>query len=888
VESPDKPRFAHLASLFDELVELEPEARRARLEELSRADPGTAREIAALLDADATPSGILDASGPGVAEEMIAAAPGETAEAQDLADRRLGSWRLLRQIGRGGMGEVWLAERGDGAFDQQVAVKILRSGLDTGEVARRFLRERQLLARLQHPNIARLLDAGITTLGRPYFVMEYVEGLPITAFAEARRLPLTERVRLIVTCCEAVEVAHRQLVVHRDLKPSNILVTSAGELKLLDFGIAKSLASEREGEESLTRLESRVLTPDYAAPEQVLGEPVTTATDVFGLGTVLYELLVGVRPYQRDTSGSLPELVRAMEDETIEAPSDAVLRAPEPAQNGAPARSPAERRALAKRLRGDLDTIVLKALAREPERRYPSAAALREDLKRYLASRPVKARPESLTYRSARFVARHRGSVAAGAALSLALIGGVASTVWQARRAERQAVVASEEARRAQQAQRFLASLFEQADPERTKGEKLTARDILDRGAERLDKELANEPALHAEMASLIGQVYRQLSLLPQAQALLERAVRLQRAARVPPAQLAESLRRLGLVHHTAGRYEPAEPLLREALELLEREGNALRAASVLNDLTNLKRATGHPAEARELIERSIALRRANGEAESPSTAKALNNLGLVLWRLGKPSEAIAAFEQALALHTRNEGEKSPLVGTTLDNLGQLYSETGDHERARRSSERAVAILESVFGAEHAAVATAHNTLAQIRSKAGDKEAARQSWEKAVRIYEKTLGPEHPHLAFPLRGLGGQLWRAGKPREALPYYERALAVRRKAYQGDHLEVAQALMDVGRLRWDLREMANAEQLHRQSVAMFRRLLPADSPRLAAQLHNLASFLADRPGHGDESLSLAEETLGIRRAQLPAGDALIAESEKFVARLRGGSR
>jgi serine/threonine-protein kinase len=418
-------RWARLSSEFERLCDLPPDERARQLAALSAVDAAFAAEVSAMLAADARTGGALAGSA-----LALAAPPADesTADGAVRIGARLGAWRLIERLGAGGMGEVWVAERADGTFEQRVAMKLLKRGLETDALLARFALERRILARLTHPGIARLLDAGSSGDGRPYFVLERVEGRPITVWADERKLPVAARLRLMLQVADAVDFAHRNLVVHRDLKPSNVFVTDAGEVKLLDFGVAKIL--ETEGDGAKTELEGRALTPQYAAPEQLRGEPVTTATDVYALGVMLYELLTGRLPHQRRRA-SLAELAAQVEHETVERPSSAARRGEAGAGPGA------DRERVARELAGDLDTLALKALAREPERRYPSAAALTDDLRRYLDGRPIAARPDTVGYRLGKLVRRHRLAFAAAAAALLALVAGLAAALWQADRATR-------------------------------------------------------------------------------------------------------------------------------------------------------------------------------------------------------------------------------------------------------------------------------------------------------------------------------------------------------------------------------------------------------------------------------------------------------------------
>ncbi|MGH7527388.1 MAG: serine/threonine-protein kinase, partial [Gemmatimonadales bacterium] len=496
-------------------------------------------------------------------------------ESGSVAGGRLGPYRLVRELGRGGMGAVYLAERDDEQYDRRVAIKVVPAGLLSGGLRMRFLLERRILASLEHPNIARLYDAGVGEDGTPYFVMEYVEGRPIDLHCDEGRLPIRARLALFDQCCDAVQFAHRNLVVHRDLKPGNILVSNDGVVKLLDFGIAKLLRTEVDGGTTLTGLGGfQPLTPEYASPEQLRAEPVSTATDVYALGVLLFELLAGCWPYHpRDRSVLSYE--RAVLEQDPDRPSAAITRTPDdPAVGERRSTTPA---GLRRQLRGDLDNIVLTALRKEPERRYPSVQHLRDDVRHYLESRPVSARPATWGYRTRRFVRRNRVGVAAAAVVVGALIAGLAGTAWQAR-------AASREARRADQVRQFVVELFQVSDPDRAKGDTITARALLDRGAERLDTELAAEPELRAEMLAVLGGIYQKLGVYDRARPLLEEALAV-RGARLGPRHLdaARSAADLASLLYEQGQYPRAEKLTRSALavqrELLGPEDTLVAAS---------------------------------------------------------------------------------------------------------------------------------------------------------------------------------------------------------------------------------------------------------------------------------------------------------------------
>jgi serine/threonine protein kinase/Tfp pilus assembly protein PilF len=786
----------------------------------------------------------------------------------DLSGTIVGVYRLIERLGRGGMGEVYLGERADGRFEQRVAVKLVKRGMDSGEILRRFARERRILARLEHPGIAHLFDAGEAADGRPYFVMERVHGEKFTDYCRSQDLPLEDRLRLVAACCDAVDAAHRSLVVHRDLKPSNILVTPGGQVKLLDFGIAK-LLGEDEAETHFTRDGGRVLTASYAAPEQILGGDVTMATDVFGLGVVLYEILTGALPYDRRTSTPY-ELAVRVAHETAERPSIVARRAALASGQGIKG----ER--WGRRLLGDLDTITMKALAHEPERRYVSAAALAEDLRRYLSSRPVEARPDSRGYRLHKFVMRHRLGVAAAGAIAAAVLGALIVSLVETAAARRQA-------ERAAAAQAFLTSLFEQIDPDRYVGSAPTVREILERGSQRIDRDLAGQPELRADMEALLGQVFDQLALPKQGEAEWRRALATRQALfGSRDARTVKVRKGLAISIARQARYAEADPLFEQLLEQEQALGDQRELGSVLLNYGNLKRLTGDFATSEKLLQRSIDLLESTGDSARRSLAGALNNLGLVYWRQGRGREAITVLERALAIHEKNQGPQSTLVAMVKVNLSNVYRDLGDLETAERYGQAALALGEAAYPPNHPSIATILQSLGQIAERRGDRDKARALYEHCIAISESSQ-PNDPALAYALRHLAALLQEEGETKEAVRLYEHALAVRRKAFGDRHRDVAESWYDVGRARLTVRDVSGAVEALRTSVDIFRAVLPADSPQLASGLFLLGDVLRLN-GHPREALAYLEETHAIWQRKPPKNPKDLTDLDVLLADVR----
>lgn len=636
----------------------------------------------------------------------------ETAgENEPPAGTQVGRYRLVREIGRGGMAVVYLAERADGQFEQQVALKLLKRGFDTDELVWRFDQERQILAAASHPGLARLLDAGMGPDSRPYLVLEYVEGRPIDRYCDEERLSIADRLRLVLQVARAVEAAHRSLVVHRDIKPNNILVTDDGHAKLLDFGIAKILdpADDTTVPLARTRTTTRLLTPAWASPEQVLGGPITTASDVYQLGLLLYVLLSGRFPYllAQGAAALAAQAIAAAQPARASAAAVGLTGGPPPGPPGAPPPDP-EAVALARgttpaRLRrelaGDLDTILLTALRKEPERRYRSVSLFAEDLQRFLAGRPVAARRDSTLYRAAKFLRRNAAAVTAVVTgIALVLMVALGYTHELARERDR----ASREAERASRIAAFLEDLFVAAAP--APDRQLTPRQMLDRGVERLDTELAAEraaePELRADLLLMVGDLYRQFALLDEARPLLEQALALRR--RAPGGDrlgLAAALHGLGRLESDAGRLDPARRHLQEALAIRRTAyayvyGGHPDIGRTLDALGAVLAAAGDFERARRHHQEALALLEAGLPSDDPEVGLAVRNLGLAYKQERLYGPALACFYRALAQLEAAEGPHHPHVAATLAEIAEIADalaaeKSEEAEQARAANEPA-------------------------------------------------------------------------------------------------------------------------------------------------------------------------------------------------------
>ncbi|MEM1177919.1 MAG: serine/threonine-protein kinase [Acidobacteriota bacterium] len=814
-------RWRRIEELFEQASGLEPPERGPVLDRECAGDDVLRGEVDEMLAVDLGQSWI----GTSVRRAVC------DVEADEPAPERIGPYRIAGEIGRGGLSTVFLGERDDDEYRMQVAIKLVRRGLDTADLLRRLRQERQILARLDHPRIARLLDGGSTADGRPYVVMERIEGVAIDEYCRGRGLGLRPRLRLFLAVCEAVAYAHRNLVIHRDIKPANILVTPDGQPKLLDFGIAKLLNPDEHDprDAAMTVPGLRLLTPEYASPEQVRGESLTTASDVYSLGALLYELLVDARPHRLeglDASG----LERVICERTPELPSVRARAASSPPV--APAR-----------LRGDLDVIVMAALRKEPDRRYPSVEQLADDIDRYLKDWPIRARPESRGYRLAKFVRRHRAAVAAAAALVVVLSAATVITARQAHIAKQQREHAEAQSARAEKVSEWMVDIFEVSDPSEARGNTITAREILDRAADRLADELADQPLDQASLAETMGRVYHGLGLYESAQDLFTTSLENRRTLwGESHSDVASSHDHLAEALYEQGQFQEALEHAGKALDIRRRtlgDENEHTLDSV-NDVAALRYMLGDRDEAEELLRKNLETRRRLLGDSHEAVASALDNLANVSMGVGKIEEAEDYFRQALDLRLRLHGEDHPaVVGTRADLAGLLHS-TGAVAEAEQLYRRVLTDQAELLGADHSEVATTSANLAALLGDRGREESdsdlvaeAETLLRRAIEIQRLRRGPESLHVSYPLIHLADLFRMRSDPGDldqAESLYLEALAIRRGILRDGHPGLASPLEGLARL-----------ELYR-----FTRAQPP-SPTLAARALELAeAALSARQG------------------------------------------
>jgi serine/threonine-protein kinase len=862
-------RWARVQEIFAAAVDLPEAERDAFVARECGEDAALRDEVRSLLDADTDEHSLLDAGAAKAAGELgILDEPSRTGQ-------RIGPWKLAEAIGRGGMGAVYLAERADGEFEQRVALKLIKRGMDSEEILGRFRGERQILARLDHPNIARFLDGGLTDDGLPWFTMEHVDGEPIDVYCDERSLSVDDRLDLFESVCRAVAYAQQNLVVHRDLKPSNILVTQDGSPKLLDFGIAKLLDDEGDGPPlapgagAMTRTGHRIMTPGYAAPEQVRGEAVTTATDVYALGVVLYELLTGQRPYAPadETPGALE---RAICETDPPKPSTAVSR-PGPAARPpsrdetttTPERAGSTRSArpaqLRRKLSGDLDNIVLMALRKEPERRYGSAQQLLEDVERYRTGRPVTARADTVGYRVQKFLRRNRAGVATAAGVTALVIALVVFYTGQLARERDRARLEAEKARSVAD---FLTGLFEVADPSESRGETITARELLQRGAVKIEDELQDQPAVRAQLMDVVGTVYLSLGLYADADSLLDRALEIRSGLSTEDSdELVESLQHLAQIRRTLGDFDSArenqERALAMALRLHGPEHESV--ADAYSYLGWIRADAGRTAEAEENIRKSLALwRKLRGE-EDRDTAAVLSQLALILNEQAKREEAEPIFRQAIELQRTLLGDHPDLT-VTLFNYSELLRQWDRLDDAEAVLREALEIDRRLYGDDHPDVAFDLVSLARIKKQRFQYAEAESLFRRVLEARKRYYGPEHPQVAASLSDVAGIAYSQGRPEEADSLWRAAVDMLLVTNGPDYPKLSEHYRDLGRVAQTRGRLDEAVEWHRNAVEQRRRLFGDRDPRVSETMLYLAKAVA-AAGDLDEAIRIQREALEV---------------------------
>ncbi len=835
-------RWQRIKQLFEEALEQDAGERFRFLAEACGEDGELRQEVQSLLEAQASDPDFIESPAE-FPSDLV-----ESVEDRGSSPRVVGPYRILQSLASGGMGDVFLAERADEAFQKQVAIKIAHAEwLDWDperrvDAQRRFQIERQALAELDHPHIAKLLDGGTTAAGTPFLVMDYVKGRPIDLYFADTQLSMRERLRLFCSVCEAVDYAHRHLIVHRDLKPSNILVTEEGVPKLLDFGIAKLLDGEPlRG--TMTRFQP--MTPRYASPEQVRGERVATASDVYSLGVILYEFLTGRSPYPLLDAAAPHQVAKWVCEHEPEKPSAVVARGrlvPRRAvgTDGAadltapPGSQPTTADRLRRMLAGDLDMIALKALRKEPARRYASAEQLAVDIRCYLEGKPVTARPDTLTYRTSKFIGRHVAALLGSALVTLGLVTATGVTAWHAHVARRERAAAEQANAESQEVTGFLENMLASVVPDRALGREITVREVLDDSAREMEGRFESQPLLEARLQTSLGKTYGALGRYGDAEHHLRRALELRRRS-LPAdhADMADSLNYLGSVLNLAGRYAEAEPLFSQAMEIFRKEGPANQA----------------------------------------KVAQVVNNLGQLRRNQGNDASAEVHYREALALRCQAPGEDSIDCAASLNNLASLLKERKNFAESEDHYRRALNIRKKRLPAEHPNIAQSLNNLAALLK-------ARRKWDEAEELFRESLDlrlklydSNHPQLAVGLNNLALFYQDRGQFERAEPWLRQAVEIYRQCYFLPHKDLATALTNLGALLQDRGDWGVAEPIYQEALGTWKGIDTEDRHGEDVVLRRMVR-LYDQLGKPEALRAVTEQLIGLRqwaadRAEADAG-------------------
>jgi serine/threonine-protein kinase len=809
-------KYRQVKEIYQGAIEVTPDERESFLVAACKGDENLQREVASLLAFREVSEKFIETPAFAAGARLLVKEQRESLEGQTI-----GQYSILSEIGQGGMGVVYRAARSDDQFQKEVAIKIVRLGLDTEDMRRRFRHERQILAAIDHPNIAKLLDGGTTGDGRPYLVMDYVDGVPLTTYSDQKRLSTTARLKLFLSVCSAVSYAHQNLVIHRDIKAANVLVTADGVPKLLDFGIAKLLNADAVSDQAHTVTQLGVMTPEYASPEQVRGEQVTTATDVYSLGVLLYELLTGHRPY-RIKSRRSDEIMRVICEQQPTRPSAAVStvevvsheedqtkRTITPEVVSAARDQSPER--LRRSLSGDLDNIVLMALRKEPQRRYSSVAQFADDITRHMQGLPVVARTDTVWYRTSKFVTRHKLGVAAAVIVLVGLLTGVAAVAWQARVARRERDKATLEQAKAQRINKFMQETLGAPNPNQ-EGRDVKVIDVLEKAARRAETELANQPEVLAEVRRTIGYTYYNLELYDKGEPLLRSALKtFKETLGENHEATASCMKELGELLAYQEKYDEAIPLLHKSMETFSRPP-AQDASNFVNAKYALAQAfyfKGDLKTAESLYREVLDYALKNLTEDDPLVADASHELGNLV-RDRDYEDAIALYRRSIKI-VRPFPEKRMNLATGLSNLGLALINAGRFDEAEPVLRESYSMRREIFGENNASAAIVLAHLSRVSYARGAYPQAETEARQAVSVMEKTLPKGHRNLAPAYVSLGRALMKSGKLAEAEKYLRQGLDIHVKRSGPEDRSSAVAESSLGECMALQKRHAEAEPL-----------------------------------------------------------------------------
>ena len=856
-------RWKTLKVIFSNALELKKEEQEDYLKKACGADSSLLHDLVSLLEAYDT-SGVLDRS-----IDQLKVSVLSQLKSREILGRKVGTYQIIKELGYGGMGTVYLAERADGVFHQQVALKMLRTGFLFDEQLLRFQTERQILASLNHDNVARLYDGGITSDGLPWFVMEYVKGKPIDEYCNSRNFSLKKRLKLFLEVCDAVQYAHKNLIAHRDLKPGNIFVTDEGKVKLLDFGIAKLLEPEEGSETELPATQAGLLplTPSYASPEQMRRQTITTSSDVYQLGVVLYELLTGVHPY--DLKGKTPgDMERTVCETEPRRPSMALaakagstidLKKKDATSQGVNSVKSDIIGQFRKKLRGDLDIIVMKCLNKNPQRRYQSTGQLAEDIRLYLSDKPVSVHPDFWTYRAGKYLRRHKWAVATTFVFALVLIVYAISITWYSHKTLKALDEAELERAKSGQVVDFLLAMFEANDPAEARGATITARELLERGVEQAEA-LSHQPAVQGQMYSVAGLVYQRLGEYEDALPLLEQALEITDSLYDDAhPEVAQMHFYLADVLHDVGDYRLSHAYFSKAVDLFQNiPGHiSLEYATSLHNIA----AAHHDKSSREDIRKALEMRKELLNNDHPDIAQSYLALGNFYLRQRDHEMAKPYFQKTRSIVNSQDNVVSPQIASIIQSLGEGERIMGNYEQAVLHLNKALDIYQTLYTGPHVHIAICKKSLADVYRDSDDFTTAKCYYDNALESLIKAVGEDHPLRRPILQGKARMYSQMGEHAAAEPLLDEVLALLEAVLNPHHPRIANARLRLGTCLMELHQYAEAEEMLLKSLETYQEF--PDENNQSAKEDNLAQLvkLYDIIGKDSAAKKHSEQLAGI---------------------------
>ncbi len=832
----DKQRFSKTQELFDKALEMNISEREMFLTEICKDDLELKNEVLSLLKS-------LDSNDDFLEKPLEVTAESSELLKDPFIGKQIGKYIIDSEAGFGGMGIVYVGLRNDEEFEQKVAIKILKHGITSDYLLKRFQIERQTLANLQHRFIAKLLDGGSTDEGLPYLVMEYIEGIPITKYCDKNNLSVDERLELFIKVCLAVQYAHQNLIIHRDIKPGNILVIDDGTPKLLDFGIAKLIDEDlMEDDGGLTKTGVWHLTPEYSSPEQINGERITTASDIYSLGVLLYKILTGEQPY-KITSSSPIAISKIIEEKNIIKPSEKVKQATgvNPENDKIEIHS-VNYEKISPLLKGDLDNIILKAMDKDPERRYASVEQFSEDLKRYLIGLPVIAQKDTTTYRLKKFITRHKIGFSSSIGFALLLIISLIAISWQANVASKERDKAKVEAQKTEAVNTFLQGMLSSVDPTEI-GRDVKVYDILEKAADDIETNLKDQPEVEASLRSTLGNTYVNLGEYDKAKPFLDEALAINKKMYGNKSkETAYSLHDLGLYYDWVGDYKKADSIYNISIKILRKvlQQPTKQFSNVLNDQGLIKMYFGENAAAEKLFKEALdAALHSHGE-KNKNTAVIMNNLALNYSDAGDLDKAEEYYKKSLSINLELLGENRPEIGTNYNNLGYLYMLKKEYKLAEVYLEKSYKLKLNLKGKDHPDVGLALNNLGVINIRMGNYDKAEKYQLDALKQYRKTLDSDHPYVALSEYWLGKIYLETNKLSKAQEYLSKSLKTRIKKFPPENKDIWRSKSELGICQLKLKKYSEAKKLLISSLDFYKSNFEDDSTQIKRLYKNIVDL------------------------------------------------